>query len=83
MKKKSPYEGKEKNLTDNINEEDVRKSKELIVKAILRGLKTSQLATPHTFLFPNILKRDNTLLPEVNSKQSIKVKKRLIVGMYS
>nr|MDO8078173.1 hypothetical protein [Candidatus Freyarchaeota archaeon] len=35
MKKKSLYEGKEKNLTDNINEEDVRKSKELIVKAIL------------------------------------------------
>ncbi|MHA1209019.1 MAG: hypothetical protein ACTSP1_03865 [Candidatus Freyarchaeota archaeon] len=27
MKKKSPYEGKEKNLTDNINEEDVRKAR--------------------------------------------------------
>ncbi|MEM3651115.1 MAG: putative zinc-binding protein, partial [Candidatus Jordarchaeaceae archaeon] len=35
MKKKSLYEGNEKNLTDNINEEDVRKAKELIVKAIL------------------------------------------------
>lgn len=35
MKKKSLYEGDEKSLTDNANEEEVRKAKELIVKAIL------------------------------------------------